>query len=63
MNVGDDHVWLDHDGVIRETEKAKCFSIENEDVWIPISQIEDENDELVAVSKWFAEQRGLEGTW
>jgi hypothetical protein len=62
-SFGDNFAWLEHDGVIRETDKAKCFLIENEEIWIPKSLIKDENEELVAVPQWFAKKNGLESDW
>lgn len=56
-------VWVDHDGVVAETAKAKCFAIQGEDIWVPKSLIEDEGDEVVAVPPWFAEKEGIEGDW
>jgi hypothetical protein len=61
---GDDGLaWIDHDGVVAETEKAKLYSIGNEEIWLPKSQIEDENEELVAIPKWLAEKKGLGSDW
>jgi hypothetical protein len=54
-----DEAWLDHDGVVRETDKAKLFRIGGHDVWLPKSRILDENDELVCVPRWIAGEKGL----
>jgi hypothetical protein len=55
--------YLEHDGVIRETDKAKLFKIGDEEVWIPKSQIEDEGDEVVAIPTWLSEAKGLRSDW
>lgn len=60
---GTDSAYIEHDGVVSSTDKAKCFQIENELVWVPRSQILDENDELVAIPKWLADKKGLESAW
>ncbi len=62
---GDDGglAYLDHEGVLAETDKAKLFKIEGEEVWLPKSQIEDEGEEIVAVPKWLADAKNLEGSW
>jgi len=37
---GDDSAtWFDHDGVKRETDKAKLVTIHGDDFWIPKSVI------------------------
>lgn len=59
----DDLTYIDHDGVIHETDKAKLFSIEGDKVWLPKSKIRDEGDDIVAIPKWLAEKKGLESSW
>ncbi len=62
--VFDDELsWLDHDGVIRETASAKLFDMGGSETWIPKSVIEDENDELVGVQRWWAEKNGHDSRW
>lgn len=55
----DDAVWLDHEGVRRETDKAKLFVIDGQEVWIPKGQIVDEGDDLVGIPRWLADSKGL----
>lgn len=59
---GDD-VYLEHDGCLRETDKAKLYSVHGEEIWIPKSVIKDDGDEIVIVAKWFASKNGLESDW
>ena len=59
----DDCVYIDHEGIIRETQKATLYNIHGEEVWVPKSVIEDENDEIVAVQKWWANNNGIRGDW
>jgi hypothetical protein len=42
----DDCVYLDHEGIKHQTDKAKLFIIHGENQWIPKSVIEDENEEI-----------------
>ena len=58
-----DLVYLDHQGVKKETDMAKLYDLGDQQVWIPKSQIKDENDEIVAIPRWLAEAKGLEGDW
>lgn len=61
---GDDSLaYVDHEGIIRETNDAKLFRIHDEEIWLPKSQIKDENDEIVAIPKWLASKKGLESDW
>jgi len=57
-------VKVDHEGVAYETDKAKLFRIGQEKVWVPKSQIsEEEGDEdggAFWVPKWLAEENGFE---
>ena len=61
-SIGDyeEIVWLDHDGVERETEKAKLFDLGDQKKWIPKSQIIDEGEDLVGVKRWWAEKEELD---
>jgi len=59
----DDCIYLDHEGKVRESEKAALFNIHGEEIWVPKSVIDDENEEIVAVKKWWADKNGLRGDW
>jgi len=59
----DDCVYIDHEGIVVERPKAVLYNIHGEEVWIPRSVIEDENEELVAVQKWWANKNGIRGDW
>ena len=59
----DDVVWIDHQGVARETDKAKLVDIHDEKTWVPKSVIVDENEEHIGVKGWWARQRGIDGDW
>jgi hypothetical protein len=56
-------VWVDHDGVLRETDKAYLLQIDNEEIWLPKSQVIDIGEEQVGLKPWIAEQKGLKGDW
>ncbi len=51
-------IHLDHEGIIRTTEKAALLKIDGEEKWIPKSQIMDASDSTLAVTTWFAEKEG-----
>jgi hypothetical protein len=61
----DNYVDLTYDRIIHQTEKAILFKFGDEEVWIPLSQIDPEYlplDELggeVAVQFWFVEKEDL----
>lgn len=62
--VGDDLVWLDVERLVKATDKAKLYVFaDGEQRWVPNSVIEDENDELIGVQKWWARSKGLESAW
>ena len=61
---GDDScVYIDHEGIRRTTDKAKLFVIHGEGFWIPKSVIDDENEEIVAIKRWWADKNGIKGDW
>jgi hypothetical protein len=58
-----DSVWLDHEGVIKETDKAKLYKIHGVKKWIPKCIIVDEGDEQLGVKSWWATENGIESDW
>ncbi len=48
-----------HDGVARETDDAKLFRFAEGEIWIPKSQIEDEEKNSVSIPEWLALKKGL----
>lgn len=59
----DDCIYIDHEGIEHQSNKATLFKIHGEKVWIPKSVIDDEGDEIVAVKKWWAQKEGIRGDW
>lgn len=62
------YIHVEFDSVKRVTEKAVCFVIDGQDVWIPISQIhpsdqdnyeDGDQDGSVSITEWIAGQKGL----
>ena len=60
-------VHLDVDRIKRITDKAMLVEIDGEDVWLPLSQVDnpsrfDEHDEdiTVSITSWLANEKGLE---
>jgi hypothetical protein len=64
-NFGEDDgcAYIDHDGIQRKTAKAALYSIGGEEIWLPLSQIKDSNDEIVVIPKWLAEKNDLDSDW
>ena len=52
-------VTIYFDELIHTTAEAKLYQIEDQQVWIPISQIEDENDDWFEIPYWLALDKGL----
>jgi hypothetical protein len=62
-NEDPEYVELVHDGVVAETDRAVLLDFGGIEIWIPRSQIEDDDLEeagTVSVTEWFAEQEELE---
>lgn len=56
----DELSWFDVDEVVKETPHAYLLLIENEELWLPKSQVKfDEDDGLVGLPGWLAEDKGL----
>lgn len=53
------NVVLDHEGVKYETDKAKLYYFDEEEVWIAKSMIAYDDDHTVEVPRWLAEEKGL----
>ena len=60
-------VHLDFDEILRETEKAFLIRIDDEEYWIPFSQIADpeeyregDTDGEISITEWIAREKGLE---
>lgn len=62
QNPGD-LAYIEHDGVLHESPDAILYQIENEEIWLPKSQIKDSGEELVAIPKWLADKKGLKSGW
>ena len=65
--MGQRYVEVDFEEFAHETDAAALFIIDNAEVWIPWSQIEDgqnlvkgQQDGRVSITQWIAEQKGLE---
>lgn len=58
------HVHVDE--ILRETEKAILCLIDGEEIWIPLSQLQDpeeygrgDKDFTLSITEWIADQKGL----
>jgi len=53
---------LKYDKVSASTEKAILFQFDDEEVWLPKSQILDHSstDKVVEIEDWIVEEKGLE---
>ena len=63
------YVHVDVDEIVRVTDKALLVRIDDEQIWLPLSQIADAGDydfqagdqELsLSVTEWIAREKGLE---
>jgi len=56
-------VEIEHCGVAAKTENATCFTFATvngeSDVWLPESQMDYWDDELVTIPEWLAIEKGL----
>jgi hypothetical protein len=54
-------VEITYYSIKRETPKAILFEIDDQDVWLPRSQIVrvDEHDKVVQMSAWIAGEKGF----
>lgn len=60
-------VHLEVTEILRETDKAILVLLDDEELWIPLSQIADSDDYsvgdtdcVISVTEWFAKQSNLE---
>lgn len=47
--------------VVKLSDKAILLIIDDEEVWLPRSQITEMTEETVTVTKWIADEKGLDG--
>lgn len=60
----EDLVWLNHEGIIAETEKATLFDLGSGiEKWIPKSVIVDWGEDLVGIKQWWAEKNDLKSVY
>lgn len=66
IKKGQKTVEIDIDGIKIKTEKAILVIIDDEEIWLPKSQIEYDEDvhnpdgtNVITVTEWIAEQKGL----
>ena len=55
--------YINYDHVKKESDKAKLYIIHDVEIWLPKSQIIDDNGEIVVIPAWLAEKNGLESDW
>jgi hypothetical protein len=60
---GDDDVYVNHGGLIRESDKAKLFWVRCKQLWIPKAVISTSDKKVLAVKKWWADKNGICGDW
>jgi len=56
-----DVVQIEYDSIIHDTDLSILFSICDEEVWIPLSQIDEHNvdDKWFSIHEWLAMEKGL----
>jgi len=57
----DEVTYLDYEQMVKATDLAKCFRLEDdgEEHWIPKSLIQLDKDNIVGVPTWWAKKNGL----
>jgi len=54
------YLILPPNAFVRETEKAKCFLLNDVHIWLPKSQIVYEDDNSITIPEWLVIEKGLE---
>jgi hypothetical protein len=52
-------VYVEYDAVKAETPKAKLISVDGEEIWVPLSQIKEDDGSVVIIPRWLAKAKGL----
>ena len=54
-------VEVEYDELIHETDKARLVSVDNGEVWIPLSQVVmwDEDEQVFEIPEWLAIEKNL----
>ena len=60
---GDDSVYINHNGLVRDSGSAMLFWIRGKKVWIPSVNITTHDKKIVAIKKWWADKNNLHGDW
>jgi hypothetical protein len=58
-NRRDDWEIFNYEAMVRETPKAYLLKIQDQELWLPKSQSEILDDEVVQLSPWIAKEKGL----
>lgn len=60
-DTGKEKIRVKYDSIENETEKAVLFSISDEEIWLPKSQIKiEKEDHVVWVPRWLADKNNLD---
>jgi len=59
MSYDDETVEIEIVNKVHETDHAVLFNIEGDEFWIPKSVIDDMDECMVVVQKWFAKKEGF----
>ena len=52
--------WISHEGVLKSTHDAVLFDIGDEEVWVPKSQIVDQDDDTVGINLWWLRKKRMQ---
>ncbi len=56
--------YIEYEAIDQTTAKARLYRIHGRAVWLPISQIVDDDREgIVVIPQWLAEEKELESDW
>lgn len=60
MSRNSEPCTIAHDGIVHEADKAVLLEIDGEKVWVPLSLVEDLEDNQVTIPEWWMIQESLE---
>ena len=62
LGGSEEPVEIPHDGVLVDEDQHKSilFDIDGEEVWLPRTEIVEQDDNTVTIPRWLAEDRDLD---
>jgi len=63
MQNNDGFAYIEYEKILAKSKEATLYSIHGEEIWIPNSQIEEDNGDIVVIPQWLADKKDLEGDY